>query len=326
MQVGGTGRIGAYTARYLVEQGFSPVIFDLYPNTDLIKDITNKIRIVRGDTTDLGQLIKTAKENEIKHIIDLVWLLNPKDETKYVNYAKVTIDGFVNVLEAARIMDIESLAFCSSKGVYGRVSEEYGPPNYKLVAEDLAWPDFQGKGPAILTIYGRTKFLCESIGLGYHEDYGLDFKATRFGHNYGAEGTTSRSEICTTLIENALQGVSTKIPSGGDAKMDYTYYKDIAQGLVKACFAKNPKSRIYNIANGVGLSLKDWAITLKLIFPNAQIEVGPGTNIGLQIPMVMDIARAREELGYEPQYTLEEGIKDTINMYNLLNLKPILHS
>ena len=73
------------------------------------------------------------------------------------------------------------------------------------------------------------------------------------------------------------------------------------------------KSRVYNIGTGVGVTLRDFERVIKKHIPNAQMDIGGGLNFyGFAYPAtgVYDISRAREELGYKPEYDLERGIAD----------------
>jgi UDP-glucose 4-epimerase len=77
--------------------------------------------------------------------------------------------------------------------------------------------------------------------------------------------------------------------------------------------AENPKSRIYNIGSGVGSTLRDFERIIKRHIPKADIDIGPGLNfLGMPYPAhgVYDVTRAREELGFRPEYDLEAGIAD----------------
>lgn len=323
--IGGSGRIGSVVTRRLVDVGVKPVIFDLYPKTELIKKISSDIKIVKGDITNIAQVMRALKENEIENIIHLVWIemMDANGKTDLSATYSVNVGGFINVLEAARIMDVKSLVFCSSKAIY--VPEgEYAYPTYKPIPEENANPKryYLRKGGRLNT-YGAIKYINEYLGLGYNQHYDLDFKACRFGEPYGAG---IPKPILYTLLENAMLGIPTDIPDGGDTNEDFTYYRDIAQGLIKACYAKNPPSRIYNIATGKGSTIRDWAKILTSIYPQWQIKIGSGIE-GIELTGdVLDITRARKELGYEPQYDLEAGIKDWIDSYKRLDLKPSPHT
>ena len=111
-----------------------------------------------------------------------------------------------------------------------------------------------------------------------------------------------------------MLGKPVTILQGGDEKDDRIYNKDIAQGLVKACFGQNLKHRLFHLGTGKGVTLRDFAEAAKKLYPTAPIEVGPGVRYWgaerLQFNCIFDISRTREELGFEPQYDIEAGLKD----------------
>jgi UDP-glucose 4-epimerase len=88
--------------------------------------------------------------------------------------------------------------------------------------------------------------------------------------------------------------------------------------------AKSLKNRVFNIGTGAGVTLKDVAAILRKHLPNAVIEVGPGLNfLGAAYPMygIYDISRARNELGYRPQFDLERGVADYLESLQRLKLQ-----
>jgi UDP-glucose 4-epimerase len=122
--------------------------------------------------------------------------------------------------------------------------------------------------------------------------------------------------VTSQIVENPANGLPFRLPQGGDEKDDFIYNKDSAHGIYLACMAKNPKSRVYNIGTGVGITLNDVARVVRKHLPHAEIEIGPGLNfLGMPYPAssVYDISRARAELGFAPQYDLEHGIADYLD-------------
>jgi len=305
---GGTGANGSMVIRKLLEIGQTPVVYDLYPDTTLIKDIAERVKIVRGDILSLPNLIQAVKEHKIDRIIHLAAAI--RSEHGRGNPAvefKINCEGTLNVLETARVMDVKRIVLASSRAALGPPTGEFGYPTYKPVGEDVA------KNPE--GMYGATKLLCECMGLVYNSEYSLDFVVIRAPHLYGpGRSAHGGFAVIDMMVENALHGRPTKVLEGGDAKDDWTYTKDVAKGIVLACTAKKLQHHIFHIGTGKGTTLHDAAAIIKKIIPEAVIEVGPGYKMGPAYCSVLDISRARKELGYEPQYYLEDGIKDYINI------------
>ena len=136
--------------------------------------------------------------------------------------------GLVNVLEAARALDVKRVVFTSAKGVYGPVTGEYGPPTYKPMPEDL--PNNPKR------IYDSAKFMGENVCIYYSDNMGLDTVSLRFASTYGP-GKTARHgpmAVMSRIVENPAHGLPFKLEQGGDDKDDFIYNKDSANGIYLA--------------------------------------------------------------------------------------------
>jgi UDP-glucose 4-epimerase len=114
-----------------------------------------------------------------------------------------------------------------------------------------------------------------------------------------------------------------RIETGGDQKDDLIYNRDVAQGIYLACMAPKLRYDAYNIGMGVGYTLKDVANEVKRIIPKADIHIGPGLHFlggPAHYYSVYDITRAREDLGFSPQFPLAKGIEDYIETLKILGL------
>jgi UDP-glucose 4-epimerase len=274
-----------------------------------------------GDILDLAGIIRVLKKYNIKLIIHESALMPGVAQANPLMGFQTNALATVNVLEAARIMEVKRVVFASSKGVYAPFTGEYGYPTYKPVDEDYPLRPI----PAI-AVYGSTKVASELMGIIYSRDYGIEFIAIRSGGIYGPGKSARHGRIAIfgEMIENAMTGKPTRITAGGDEKEDVIYIKDYANATVLACFAKDIKNQIFNIGAGRGYSLKDFANAISKVCSNAVFEIGPGRDF-MKVPAiycVMDYSRAKRELGYSPRYSLEDGIRDYIKTMKRLNIQP----
>jgi UDP-glucose 4-epimerase len=119
--------------------------------------------------------------------------------------------------------------------------------------------------------------------------------------------------VTSQIVENPFHGMPFRHPQGAEAKDDFVYNKDSALGIYLATVADTVPSRIYNIGSGTGSTLGDIARAVRKHIPNADIEIGPGDNF-LMTPYqphgIYDISRARNELGFKPEYDIERGVAD----------------
>jgi UDP-glucose 4-epimerase len=306
---GGMGVIGAETSRKFVREGHRPVIYARHRDDRLIFDIVDKIDFEAGDVLDWPRFLDVIKRHRVTHIVHAAGFVGAVSATNPALSIQVNVMGTVNVLEAARAFDIRRVVYTSAKGIYGPVLGEYGPPTYKPMPEDM--PKYPQR------IYDSAKLMGEQTVLYYAKEMGLDTAVLRFSTTYGPGKTARHGKMGVTsqIVENPFCGLPFH-HQGGDAKDDFVYNKDSALGIYLATIADRVPSRVYNIGSGIGQSLNDFAAVLRKQLPTADIKIGPGLNfLGMPYPPhgVYDIARARGELGYKPEYDLERGIEDYLD-------------
>ncbi|MBI4491594.1 MAG: NAD(P)-dependent oxidoreductase [Chloroflexi bacterium] len=317
---GGLGAIGAWVCRALVARDVRPLVFDTRADMVLVRDIAEQVDLVLGDITDLAALLRVVKQHRVSRVIHLAALMPPACQADPLLALRVNLLGAVHVFEAARLMELERVVFISSKAAYGAISGEYGHPTYVPVAEDH---------PTRPTnVYGVTKQAVEGWALQYHRLYGVDVVGFRLGSTYGP-GKQSRHGavgLHSRLIECAMFGKPLRIERGGDQGDDVIYNRDVAQGIVKGCFAPTPEHKVFNLGLGRAVSLREFARAVQELFPQASIEVGPGLDYygageGRGSYSVFDISRARAELDFNPEYEYPAGIEDYVRTVRSLGLE-----
>jgi UDP-glucose 4-epimerase len=321
---GGMGVNGAWVTRELLEKGHKPIIYDNRLDTFLLADIVNKLDVVIGDVRDLPAILRTIQDYKIDAIAHLAFSMPGACQADPYTALQINVVGTANVLEAARILGVKRVIFTSSKAVFGPVDGEYGHPTYKLVDESYPMrPPIDG-----VWLYGTFKVACERIGTHYRQAYGIDFLALRFATVYGIGKQARHGPIAvhSRMIETAMLGQPIKVFRGGDQKDDMVYVRDVASSVIQALFVEKPKHYTYNIGTGRAETLRDLANAIKEFYPDTVIEIGPGLDyigFGPGYP-IMNISRAREELGYSPKFSLVESVKDYIKTMKHLKIEPDL--
>jgi len=306
---GGLGVNGAVTARLMVKDGLRPVLMDNRKDVTLMGDIEDQVDIVIGDICDQAALEKAIDQHGVTHIAHLAALMPEPAEADPRLAIKVGADGTINVLEAARTKNIKRVVFTSSKAAYGEISGEYAPPACKPVGED------HPKEPADL--YGSIKVCCEELGRYYRETYGIEFIALRFVSIYGPgkEARHGPLSFYGQLIEKARSGEKWDIPQGGDQLNDAVYVGDVGRAVYLALKAPAPKEWTFNIGTGKASTPRDFLNAAAKLFPNHKINLGPGpSKLGRskQSYCVFDISAAEKDLGYEPAYDVDRGVRDYV--------------
>ena len=306
---GGMGVIGAETTRKFVREGYRPVVFARHRDDSLIGDIVDKIDFEQGDVLDMPRILQAIKKHQVTHVVHAAAFVGAVSAANPALSIQVNVMGLVNILEAARALDVQRVVFTSAKGVYGPVTGEYGSPTWKPISEDLpAKPK---------RIYDSAKFMGENVCAYYNDNMGIETVSLRFASTYGP-GKTARHgpmAVMSRIVENPANGLPFKLEQGGDDKDDFIYNKDSALGIYLATVAEKVPSRVYNIGSGEGLRLDEIAVAVRKHIPGAQIEVGPGDNfLGMPYPPhgVYDISRARNELGFKPEYDVDHAVGDYV--------------
>ncbi|MGH7906779.1 MAG: NAD-dependent epimerase/dehydratase family protein [Candidatus Binataceae bacterium] len=316
---GGTGVNGVWVVRQLIERGITPVVFDWRADLTFLKDVRDRFELFTGDIRDLAALLRVIKRTGADAILHLAALMPDAAQADPKSGFEINALGTVIVLEAARIAEIKKVIFTSSKAAYGVVSGEFGHPVYRPLGEDYpARP---------VSVYDVTKLASEGMGINYARNYGVDFIALRFSAIFGP-GKLARHGILSIhgrMIENVMLGKPVRIPRGAEQRDDVIYVKDVARSILQALDASGARSRIFHIGSGQPHSLLELASILREFYPKADIEIGPGLDflsLGHMLYSVHDISRARDELGFEPQFDLRAGVRDYIDMMNQYGVSP----
>jgi UDP-glucose 4-epimerase len=297
---GGAGFLGSRLVRALAERGERVIVYDNFTTgiPENLAGFQDRVKLVQGDTLDLSFLLRTIKGHGVSSIIHTAAVVGfaPSIE-KPVLTAKINVEGTANILEASRIMGVERVLDISSEEVYGDFQYEPADEDHPITPR---------------VPYAITKVAAEGYELFYHECFGLDVVIVRTSWVYGPG--LPRTRAPKTFIQNSLKGIPTDMPFGADHRVDHIYIEDFVQGALLVFDAKNPESRVFNIATGKAYTFKDMAHMVEEIIPGAKISVGPGLikySEGIDAPQkgALSIQRARSELGYQPKYDLLDGLR-----------------
>ncbi|EMA41610.1 NAD-dependent epimerase/dehydratase family protein [Halobiforma nitratireducens] len=301
---GGTGFIGSYVAQDLLEHGHEVVAYDRSTETDVLENlgVAAEVEVRQGDVSDATDLIRAVRETGATHVVHLAALLTTTARENPRSTAEVNVVGTNNVFETARILDdqVERVAWASSAAAYAP-PEKY---DTEWVDEDeLVYPD---------TLYGATKEYNEHQARVYHEDYGLDHVALRPTVAYGPYRETGGSAFLANIVEKPALGEPYSVEYG-DQYVDWQHVSDIAQAFRKAAFTPEAdlSQRVYNV-RGVLATIREAADTVESILPEAEIDVSDDGE--LPWTQNLDMTRAQAELGYDPEYDLESGFRQYVNV------------
>src|SRR5260221_1670849 len=217
---GGMGVIGAETSRKFVKEGPRPVVLARHRDDSLIGDIADKIDFEQGDVLDMPRILQAIKQHQVTHVVHAAAFVGAVSAANPALSIQVNVMGLVNVLEAARALNVKRVVFTSAKGVYGPVTGEYGSPTWKPMPEDLpAKPK---------RIYDSAKFMGENVCTYYHDNMGVETVSLRFASTYGP-GKTARHgpmAVVRRIVQNPPPGAAFKLEQGGRGQDELLYKKE----------------------------------------------------------------------------------------------------
>jgi len=308
---GCTGLLGSWLTKKLVESGANVIglIRDLVPKSNLNwSGFDDKIVTVRGEIEDYFILERVLNEYEIDTVFHLaaqtiVTIANRNPISTF----NANIKGTWNLLEAARRSPLlERMVVASSDKAYG--SQLNLPYDEKTPLE--------GKHP-----YDVSKSCADLLCGSYHETYGLPVCVTRCGNFYGG-GDLNFNRIVPGTIRSVLENNRPIIRSDGKMVRDYFYIEDGAEAymLLAEKMTKKIHGEAFNFSNEdpmnvleiVNEILKAMSSDLKPIIRNES-----SNEIEKQY---LSALKAREILGWNSRYSMEEGLEKTIKWYQDLSL------
>ncbi|WP_458186833.1 NAD-dependent epimerase/dehydratase family protein [Haladaptatus sp. NG-WS-4] len=301
---GGTGFIGSYTAKDLVEQGHDVVAYDLSTDTRILEKlgVADEVEVRRGDITDPTDVFRAVRETGATRIVHLAALLTTTARENPRLAIDVNVQGTNNVFEAARTLSdqVERVAWASSAAVFAP------PANYDdgwVTEDDLVYPD---------TLYGATKEFNEHQAKVYFEDHDVSHVALRPTVAYGPYRETGGSAFLANIVEKPALGDAFSVEYG-DQVIDWQHVEDIAQAFRLAAFVSDDElsQRVYNV-RGTVATIREAAETVEKIMPDADLDVSDEGE--LPWTQKLDMTAIQDELGYEPQYDLESGFRKYINV------------
>lgn len=292
---GGTGFIGAYVARRLIQEGKKVITLDTIPsnviNTVLAPKEISQVKFLTGDVSSFRDVAHAIHANKVDKIIHLASLLHPASNENPPLAIQVNIQGQATILEAARIFDLKKVVWASSVVVFG--SRESHP--HQVLPNDAVHHP--------VNLYGATKSFDEFLTSHYIDEWGVDALGLRFTVVYGPGRVRGASSFVNELIKPALDQAAT-VPFGDDV-VDWQYVEDIAGLLAKAVNLPRTKTSVFNTQFD-RRSIREAGEYVAKLIPSAQINYQPGE---FGIAWELDDSALQEEIGFEPEFSMEQGLR-----------------
>jgi UDP-glucose 4-epimerase len=306
----GLGLVGTSYAQNAVKRGESVVFYDLAPRKDFLAHKLGSVNVtvVQGDVRDLPALIDTMQKHRVDKVIHTAGLIGGKVAQPIYSGMQINVVGTINVAEAVRLTGVKRLVQISTFGVYDRRGGEPAPIDETF---------HRGPGEA----YGNSKVAKELMVEAYQRVFGFELIVLRLANVYGVGhfvGGSGGGEMVQNMLQTGIKGGVVKINQEVARDFEYIYYKDLGRALDKAATTPLSAPVTLNIGTGVVIKFDDLVATAEKLLPRLHVEIIPGAKPrSAKQPMV--IAKAKQVLGWEPEYDLEAGFKDYIEELKTLS-------
>ena len=262
---------------------------------------------IRGDVKDFDTCMRACEG--VDYVLhQAAWGSVPRSLEMPLFYCANNASGTLNMLEAARRNQVRKFVYASSSSVYGDTS---------------VLPQKEGFEGKPLSPYAVSKRENEAWAHQYAIHYGLETIGLRyfnvFGRRQDPEG--AYAAMIPKFIRQLLRGEHPTIYGDGLQSRDFTYVENVIEANLKACLAgKEASGQVFNIAYGGRTTLKEvYRAITDALGVNIEPVFGPARSGEIRHSNA-DIGRARELLGYDPEWSFERGIRAAIEWYreNLL--------
>lgn len=304
---GGAGFIGSNLCEAILDMGYKVRCLDnlstgKQENIDIFLNNSN-YEFIKGDIKDLETCMLACKG--VDYVLhQAAWGSVPRSIEMPLFYCETNIMGTLNMLEAAHQNKVKKFIYASSSSVYG------DEPNL---------PKKEGIEGNLLSPYAVTKRTNEEWAKQYTKYYGLDTYGMRYFNVFGRrqDPNGAYAAVIPKFLKQLLKGEVPTINGDGKQSRDFTYIENVIEANLKACLASSEAAgQAFNIAFGGREYLIDifYGLTKALGCEGVQPNFGPDRAGDIKHSNA-DISKARELLGYDPEWSFEKGIEAAIEWY-----------
>ncbi|NJE31427.1 SDR family oxidoreductase [Thermococcus sp. 18S1] len=294
---GGAGFIGSHIAWELVKDNDVVIIDNLYTGKE--ENVPPGAKLVKADIRDyesIAELISHA--DYVFHEAAQVSVVESVRDPVFTE--DVNVIGTLNILKAL-LEGQGKLIFASSAAVYG------DNPNLPLG---------EAERPRPLSPYGVTKATAEEYLRVFNELYGVPTVALRYFNVFGPRQSANQyAGVISIFINRALKNEPLVIYGDGKQTRDFIYVKDVVRANILAAESRRSNGKVFNVATGKQTTILELAMKV--------IEItGANSSVLFDKPRPGDIRHSLADiseiksLGFEPEWSLEDGLKKTVEWYS----------
>jgi UDP-N-acetylglucosamine 4-epimerase len=310
---GGAGFIGSNLCEYYINKGYKVICLDNFATGHLhnLSEVVNhpNFTLVEGDIRNFEVCLNAVQG--VEYVLHQAALGSvPRSINDPITTNEVNVGGFLNMLTAARDANVKRFVYAASSSTYGD-------------SQDL--PKVEDVIGKPLSPYAITKYVNELYAEIFSKTYGIETIGLRYFNVFGRkqDPNGAYAAVIPLFVKQFMNYESPVINGDGNYSRDFTYIDNVIQMNELAITTQNPKAinTVYNTAYGDRTTLTQLVKLLKdnLAFFDpkiAEVEVLYGPNRAGDIPhSLASINKAKNNLGYNPQYSIEKGIQEAVSWY-----------
>jgi UDP-N-acetylglucosamine 4-epimerase len=310
---GGGGFIGSNLCEALLEKGNKVVCLDNFATgkRENIKEFfdNSNFTLIEGDIRKLEDCLKATKD--VDYVLHQAALGSvPRSIKDPITSNDVNVSGFLNMLLAARDNRVKRFVFAASSSTYG--DSESMPKVEHVIGKPLS-------------PYAITKYVNELYADVFSKTYGLETIGLRYFNVFGRrqDPNGAYAAVIPKFVSELMKGESPVINGDGNYSRDFTYIDNVIQANLLSLTTTNKKAinTVYNVGYGDRNTLNDLMGYLKEYLSEfdakiSNVDVIYGPNRAGDIPHShASVAKAKENLNYNPQFTLQQGLKEAVKWY-----------
>ena len=310
---GGAGFIGSNLCEALLKKGNKVVCLDNFATgkRENLKQLLleTHFTLIEGDIRKLDDCLKATKN--VDYVLHQAALGSvPRSIKDPIASNDVNVSGFLNMLIASRDNEIKRFVYAASSSTYG--DSELMPK----VEHNIGKP---------LSPYAITKYVNELYADIFSKIYGLETIGLRYFNVFGRkqDPNGAYAAVIPKFVSQLMRGESPVINGDGSYSRDFTYIDNVIQANLLSLVTNNKKAinTVYNVAygerntlNNLVLYLKDFLSEFDSKISNIKVIYGP--NRDGDIPHShASVDKAKENLNYNPQFSLQKGLKEAVKWY-----------
>lgn len=312
---GGGGFIGLSIVNHILRRDFNTKIriidnFSVGKKEDILEVISaiesennikiSKVEIIEGDIRDYETCLRSCEGIDVVIHLAASTGVTPSVENPRLDM-ETNIIGTLNMLEASRHNNVKKFIFASSGATIGKTK----PP----IHEDMP--------PKPVSPYGASKLAGEAYCSAYYNTFGINTVSLRFGNVYGPF-SKHKNSVVAKFFKLALSEQPLEVYGDGNQTRDFIYIDDLIEAIMLSVNA-DIGGEIFQIATYRETTINEIAEKIKEIVEKALfIEVKvihSKSRIGDVRRNYSDISKAKRLLGFEPKFTLDEGLRKTFEYF-----------